>query len=168
MGFYFFSYFANLKYMPVERSAGIIVFRNTPKGRRFLVIRSHRKKPQIGKKKFSKEHWDFPKGRLEKREKGIEAARREAKEEVGIKKIELLPDFKETVQYFTWREGRPILKFVAMFLGRTQTFKVKLSWEHDKYGWLAYKDASKMITLPPMKKALEKAERFLKGMANRV
>jgi bis(5'-nucleosidyl)-tetraphosphatase len=141
--------------MPVERSAGMIIFRNTPEGRRYLIIRasqSHIPKPDF---------WDFPKGILEKGETGLDAAEREAKEEVGIEDFELIPHFKETVNYFTRREGKPVPKFVAMFLAEVKNDKVNLSWEHDKYEWLRYEEAYKRISLPQMKKVLEKAEKFL-------
>lgn len=126
-----------------------------------MVIRSSRTNPQVGNKKFSKEHWDFPKGRLEEKETGLAAAIRESREEVGIEEINVLPDFKETVRYFTWRDKKPIPKFVAMFLAEVKTEKIKLSWEHDAYEWLSYKEAFERISLPQMKKALETAEKFL-------
>lgn len=141
--------------MPVERSAGIILFRNTSRGRRYLVIRSSNHIPERG------EFWDFPKGRLEKGETGLQAAEREAREEVGIEKFEIVLGFKETVRYFTWRDGRRVPKFVAMFLARIEKEKVILSWEHDKFEWLSYVEALDRISLKPMKAVLEKAEKFL-------
>lgn len=147
--------------MPAERSAGIILFRNTPKGRRYLVIRASRSKAEIAEGKFVKEFWDFPKGRLETGESGIDAAKREAFEEAGIKDFELIPEFKETIKYFTRREGKFIPKFVALFLAESKTDQVKLSWEHDKYEWLSYNEALERVTLKEMKKALESAENFL-------
>ncbi len=144
--------------MPVERSAGIIIFRNTSEGRKYLVIRSsyHGKD---GKHNF----WDFPKGLLEKGEEGIGAAKREAVEEAGIKDFELVPEFKETVRYFTRRSPEPkaVMKFVAMFLAETKVDQVKLSWEHDAYEWLAYEAAHERITVLQMKSALDSAENFL-------
>lgn len=139
--------------MPVERSAGIIFFRNTPKGRAYLVIRSSNHIPERG------EFWDFPKGRLEAGESGLQAAERESHEEVGIKNYQLLSDFKETVKYFTKRSGR--MKFVAMFLAEAKNAKVKLSWEHDKYEWLSFEEARTRISVDTMKSALGKAEEFL-------
>lgn len=148
--------------MPVERSAGMILFRNTPRGRRYLVIRSSRGASIIAEKKRIKEFWDLPKGILEKGEKGIDAARREVKEEVGIANLEITPNFKETVRYFTWREGKSILKFAALFLAEAKTDKIKLSWEHDKYEWLPHGEACERISLPQMREALKAAEEFLK------
>lgn len=147
--------------MPVERSAGIIIFRNTPQGRRYLVIRSSRDKSTIAKGKDVKEFWDLPKGVLEKGETGMDAAKREAKEEVGIENLRIVPAFKETVHYFTRRDGKPAPKYVAMFLGEVKTDTIVLSWEHDKYEWLPHKEAYERVTLKPMGGALEKAERFL-------
>lgn len=141
--------------MPVERSAGIILYQKTPRGRRYLVIRSSSHIPKRG------EFWDFPKGRLEKGETGIQTAEREAREEVGIEKFEIVPGFKETVRYFTWRDGKRVPKFVALFLARAKTDRVKLSWEHDQHAWLPYVEARERVSLPQMKKALDAAEQFL-------
>lgn len=149
--------------MPVERSAGIIIFRNTSEGRKYLILRSSRSESEVAKGKFAKEFLDFPKGQLETGEKGIDAAYREAEEEAGFRDLELMPGFKETVRYFTRREGKPIPKFVAMFLAKAKTDKVKLSWEHDKYEWLTYEETKKRLSLPQMKKALEAADSFLKA-----
>lgn len=147
--------------MPVERSAGIILFRNTPEGRKYLVIRSSRSIPE------RPEFWDFPKGRLDRKETGIEAAAREAKEEVGIEEFSPVTEFKNTVQYFTRRDGKPIPKFVALFLAESKTEEVNLSWEHDAYKWLPFAEAREHISLPQMKKALEQAEGFLAEKENR-
>ncbi len=153
--------------MPVERSAGIIIFRNTPKGRKYLVLRASRSKTEIAKGKFIKEFWDFPKGRLEPGERGVDAALRESEEEAGVDDIKLIPKFKETVRYFVWknrdRNKKATLKFVALFLAESKTDKVKLSWEHDKYEWLSFKEVEERVTLKEMKKALAAADSFLKA-----
>ena len=139
--------------MPVERSAGIIFFLKTPQGTRYLVIRSSKSAS------YRKDFWDFPKGRVEKGETGLQAAVREAREETGIDDFEIDPNFKETVRYFTWRDGKRIPKFVAMLLVEAKTDKVKLSWEHDAYKWLSLEEACKKLST--MKKALKKADDHL-------
>jgi len=150
--------------MPVERSAGMIVFRNTPHGRRYLIIRSSRNASYIAKWKNIPEFWDLPKGILEKGEKGIDAALREAEEEAGIsrQKLRLVEGFKKTVRYFTRRDGKTVLKFVALFLAESKTAKVQLSWEHDIFVWLPYGDARRKLSLPQMREAVIAAEAFLK------
>lgn len=142
--------------MPVERSAGIIFFRNTPEGRRYLIVRSARDIPD------RPEFWDIPKGRLEKGEtRGIDAAVREAKEETGIDNFSVIPEFKYTARYFTRREGKPIPKFVAVFLAEAHDDQVRLSWEHDAYRWVSYEEAMAMKPFTTMKPALKAAEEFL-------
>src|SRR3989344_2624848 len=118
--------------MPVLRSAGIILFRETPDGRKYLILRAARKDDRP-------EFWDIPKGELDKGESGIEGATREVKEETGIKDFSLIPDFKHTAQYFTRRDGKSIMKFVAVFLAKTSDDKVKLSLEHDAFEWATFK-----------------------------
>lgn len=142
----------------MERSAGIIIFRESPaSSREYLIIRSSRQ--DLSRPEF----WDFAKGLLKPGEKGLEAARREAKEEVGLEKFEIREEFKETVRYFTRRDGKPIPKFVAMFLAKVELGddEIVLSWEHDQYLWLPYQEAHDRLSLPQMKKALEAAETFL-------
>ena len=105
--------------------------------------------------------WDIPKGLLDGGEKGIDAARREVQEETGITNIGLVSDFKETVRYFTRREGKPIPKFIAVFFGEVKDDAVALSWEHDRFEWLPYDAARERLTRKEMKDALVKAEAFL-------
>ncbi|OGZ95846.1 MAG: hypothetical protein A2847_01280 [Candidatus Sungbacteria bacterium RIFCSPHIGHO2_01_FULL_50_25] len=147
--------------MSVERAAGIIIYRDTPEGRKYLLLRASRDESTLAPGKRVKEFWDFPKGRLEKGETGLEAAGREAEEEAGLDDIEIIQGFKQTVQYFTFRTGKPVPKYVAMFLGRVASKAVTLSWEHDEYLWLGYEDAKKRITISKMKDALQAAEDFL-------
>ena len=147
--------------MPVLRSAGFVIFRNTPRGRRYLALRASRSESTIAKGKTVKEFWDFSKGALEKGETAMEAALRETKEETGITKLIIVSGFKHTVRYFTMRAGTRALKFVAMFLAETKTSRAALSWEHDRSEWLAYGDAEKRITLPQMREVLAAAEAFL-------
>ncbi|MEK7077421.1 MAG: NUDIX domain-containing protein [Patescibacteria group bacterium] len=147
--------------MPVERSAGIIIYRDTQEGRKYLLLRASRDEATLAPGRRVKDFWDFPKGRLEKGETGLEAACREAEEEAGLDDIEIHLDFKHTVQYFTFRTGIPVPKYVAMFLGRVASDAVTLSWEHDECSWLSYEDAKNRITIPKMKNALEEAEKFL-------
>lgn len=146
--------------MSVERSAGLIIFRKTPQGRRYLVVRSSRKFPN------RPEFWDVPKGVLEKGETGLDAALRETKEEVSISNPEIIKGFKATARYFTRRSGKPVPKFVALFLARVKSPRVALSWEHDTFLWLPFEEAKKHLSLAPIKKALEEAEAFLNTHGN--
>lgn len=149
--------------MPVLRSAGFVIYRETPRGRRYLVLRASRAESTVAKGKVVKEFWDFSKGTLEKGETGRDAAVRETKEETGITDFSIIDGFKETARYFTWANGKRAIKFVAMFLAEAKTARVALSWEHDRFLWLPYDKACQRITLEPMKKVLRATEKFLRA-----
>lgn len=143
--------------MPVERSAGVIFFNEIKGNRRYLILHST---PSSDYPDF----WDFSKGVLEGNEVGVDAALREAKEETGIVDFRIVDGFKYTARYFRKNRGGTgvIPKFVTLFLARAKSDTVTLSWEHERYEWLPYKEACERLTNKEMKKALEAAEIFLK------
>ncbi len=113
-----------------------------------------------------KEYWDLPKGHIEKGEEIEGTVRREVEEETGLKNIELVEGFKETVKYFFRVKDKNILKFVTFYLAETKTKEVKISEEHIGFEWLPYKEALKKLTFKNAKGILQKANDFLsaKGM----
>ena len=141
--------------MPVERSAGAIIFRETKKGREYLLIQ-HPDNNEKGKPG----HWDFPKGHIEKGETTEEAVRREVKEETGIFRLVFVPRFKETIRYFVKVGDQRRLKFVVFFLAKTRQEKIKISWEHQGYAWLPYQEAYQRLTYPNAKHILTHAHAF--------
>jgi len=144
-----------------EQVAGVILFRFSLEGREYLVIRSSHVPAEIAPKKFVPEFWEFPKGRLEHGEWGIDGARREAEEEVGMIKMEFIPDFAQTFNYTTYRDGTPISKEVTMYLAQVHDADINLSREHGDYTWLFLDDALRRVTLPEMKGALRAAGAYL-------
>jgi len=141
--------------MPVEKSAGAVIFRREGKESLFLLL--HYPSPA----KTPKEYWDFPKGHIEKGEKEIETVRREVKEETGLKDIKFIEEFKEWIKYFFRFKEKNILKFVTFYLAETKTKKITISGEHSGYEWLAYKKALEKLTFKNAKKILKKANDFL-------
>lgn len=137
--------------MPVIRSAGAVIFRKTPRWREYLLIKHS---PPY-------DHWDFPKGHIEKGEKTVDAVLREVKEETGISKVIIIPGFKETIRYFVNYTGEKTLKFVVYFLAETKEKKVKISFEHSDSAWLNFEKAQKQITYKTSKSILKKADEFL-------
>ena len=135
--------------MPIEKSAGAVIFRRQNKKIYYLLLH------------YQAGHWDFPKGNIEKKEKPEETARREIFEETGIKDIEFVPGFKETIKYFYKLKGKNIFKIVTFFLAETKTKKVKISWEHLNFKWLPYKEALEQITFKNTKEILQKANDLL-------
>jgi len=140
--------------MPVERSAGAIIFRKEGDTSFFLLLHY----PGF---RGPKSHWDFPKGNIERGEKLEETVRREVQEETGIKDVTIIKGFKETIKYFFKFEGKNILKFVTFFLAETKEKQVKISQEHIGFEWLPYKEALEQITFKNAKEILQKANDFL-------
>ena len=135
-----------------ERSAGAVVFRDTPGGRRYLLLQN------AGR-------WDFPKGGVEKGESELQTVLREVGEETGLKDIELVPGFRKVIEYFYRRDGKNIHKQVVYMLARTGEEKVKISFEHQGFGWFGYHEALERASYDNSKMTLEEAEKFQRSMA---
>lgn len=172
--------------MPVERSAGAVIYRQTKKGREYLLIQHQDEvnkrtsrparpvtdpaPPGAGRRHGRlisngvKGHWDFPKGHIEKGETTEETVRREVREETGLSRIEFIPGFKETIRYFVNFGNEKRLKFVVFFLAKAPArAKIKISREHQDFIWLPYKEAYEYLTYRNAKEVVEKAEEFLTG-----
>jgi len=142
--------------MPIEKSAGAIVFRREEGKIHYLLLHY----PGF---RGDRTHWDFPKGQIEKGESIADTAKREVEEETGIKELRILPGFKETMKYFFKFKGENIMKFVTFFLAASEEKKVKLSYEHIGFKWLPYDEAIKQLTYNNAKAILKKADSFLSG-----
>lgn len=135
--------------MPVEKSAGAIIFYRADKKIEYLLLHH-----QWG-------HWDFPKGNIEKGEKLEETVKREVKEETGIEDIKFTPSFKESIKYFYKLKGKNVFKIVIFLLAETKTKEVKISWEHIGFKWLPYGEILEQLTFKNAKEILKKANHFL-------
>ena len=135
--------------MKREISAGAIVFIKE-KEPIFLLLH------------YEEGHWDFPKGHIEGKETDTETVKREVEEETGIKDIEILPNFKEKIQYYFKFKGELIRKEVVFYLAKTSTKKIKISFEHIGFEWLPYEKAIEKLTYKNAKEILKKADNFLK------
>ena len=118
-----------------EISAGLVIFRRTEDGPKYLIL-YHRGS-----------YWNFPKGKLESEERSFDAALRETSEETGIKghNLRLLKGFQANERYsFRGREGK-VFKIVIFYLAETRSPHVQLSDEHQGYGWFLYRDGMKIL-----------------------
>lgn len=138
--------------MPVERSAGAVIFRKGTKEALYLLLH------------YEEGHWDFPKGHIEAGEKTEETVRREVHEETGISRLVFVKGFKETIRYFFRVKKSRILKFVVYYLAGTSQRKVKLSSEHVSYKWLPFSEAKERITFATSQKVLKRAHATLKAL----
>jgi len=142
--------------MPVERSAGAIILRKESGKPLFLLLHY----PSLNHR-ADKEYWDLPKGHIEKNEDILETVRREIFEETGLKEVNFIEGFKETIKYFFKWEGKNILKFVTYYLVETKTEEVKISPEHIGFRWLPFEEALKQLTFKNAKEILKKANDYL-------
>lgn len=141
--------------MPVERSAGAVIFRKEGDKTFYLLLH------YPSSAKAPKEYWDFPKGHIEKGEKIEETIKREVREETGLDDIRLVEDFKEWIKYFFKFKGKNVFKIVTFLLAETKTKEVKVSFEHLGYEWLSYEKALEKLTFKNAKEILKKANQYL-------
>src|SRR3989344_8413513 len=97
-----------------EISAGIIVYRRTEDGLRFLILY------------LRGSYWNFPKGKIESEEKSLAAALRETREETGLSAHDLRVEknFKTYERFFFRREGQRVFKIVILYLAETRNPRV--------------------------------------------
>ena len=142
-----------------EISAGIIIYRQTHEGIKFLLLY------------HGGNYWGFPKGKLEANEKSFRAALREVGEETGIPSRDL--KFKEWFRVydryvFTRSEPKTtgkekIFKIVTYYLAETHNPRVRISYEHEGYGWFFYKDGMKLLKHRNLRDNLHKANELIQS-----
>lgn len=148
-----------------EISAGIIIYRKTKEGPKFLLLY------------HGGRYWSFPKGKIETlpkdgrggREKPIKetsfrAAIRETAEETGLRPSDLKPKsrFKAYEKYIFFRGKQRVFKIVIFYLAETSERQVKISEEHEGFGWFRYQDAKRLLKVHKEPVALlEKAYNFI-------
>ena len=150
--------------MPIEKSAGAVVFRREGKNIFYLLLH------YPSGSRTAKDYWDFPKGHIERGEKEIETVKREVKEETGLEDIKFVEGFKEWVKYFFRFQGKTVFKIVTFYLvetpyqnkfGTGQAKEVKISEEHIGYKWLPYEEALNQLKFKNAKRILKKANDYL-------
>lgn len=135
-----------------EKSAGAVVFRDTPGGRMYLLLQN------AGR-------WDFPKGGVEEGESELDTVLREVEEETGLKDLKIHEGFRKVIEYFYRRDGKNVHKQVVYLLASTRSERVKISFEHQGYGWFPYPEAVKKASYNNSKVTMTEAERYVRGPA---
>jgi 8-oxo-dGTP pyrophosphatase MutT (NUDIX family) len=136
-----------------EVSAGVIIYRRTKEGPKFLLLY------------HGGRYWNFPKGKIEKTEKGEEtafkAALREVHEETGIAARELkFGDWFKAYDRFIFqsRDKKKVFKTVIYYLAETSKEEIKITPDkHYGYGWFLYKDALRMLIHKNLRANLKRA-----------
>ncbi len=127
-----------------ERSAGTILYQESPLGKKYLLLN------------YPSGHWDFVKGNIEKGETFKQTVLREVKEETGISNIDFIEGFEDKIEYYYQRNGEVIHKEVVFYLACTKTNDVTLSHEHRDYAWLNFNDALMKLTYKTAQKLFKK------------
>ena len=129
-----------------ERSAGAILYQETPSGKLYLLLN------------YPSGHWDFVKGNIEEGEILKQTVLREIKEETGISDVNFVDGFEDKIEYYYQRDGELVHKEVFFFLAKTNTNHVKLSHEHLNFAWLKFNDALQKLTYKTAQNLLKKVK----------
>jgi bis(5'-nucleosidyl)-tetraphosphatase len=132
-----------------ERSAGAVVYRETADGRMYLLLQN------AGR-------WDFPKGGVEKGESELQTVMREVMEETGLD-VTLVPGFRKVIEYFYRRDGKNVHKLVVYRLAVAGDKNVRISFEHQAYGWFPYEEALERASYDNSKVTLTAAEQYVRA-----
>lgn len=150
--------------MQKEISAGIIIYRKTQEGLKFLILY------------HGKGYWNFPKGKIEHEERSFQTAIREIREETGLlrKDLNIANNFKAYERFTFWRkigeQKEKIFKIVIFYLAETDKKVILISDKeegqpHEGFGWFTYKEAMKVLTKnADSRKILSQAYQFLRNL----
>lgn len=126
------------------KAAGVLLYRKTAGGSlKWLMLRDR-----------STRHWDPVKGRREPGETAVEAARRECREETGIRVTVDSSHRRIRVRYDNW-SGLP--KQVDYYLIESPTKQVHLSGEHIEARWMLLDDVLRRSSRPEIKRLFRQA-----------
>jgi len=139
-----------------ERSAGAVLFNDIGSSRQYLLLR------------YPAGHWDFPKGNVEKGESEGQTVLREVNEETGLDDVKLIDGFRRKIEYFYRRESKSVHKEVVFLLAETKKEDVKLSLEHQAYGWFSFREALEKVTYNNSRRTLLQAQKYLEATVGRV
>ena len=150
--------------MAREISAGIIIYRRTKEGPKFLILYHGGK------------YWSFPKGKIEekldpgkkeppRKETAFKTALREVREETGLTSADLKfrEWFKTYDRYIYTRDKNKIFKIVIYYLAESRKREIKISDEHEGYGWFLYRDAQRILIHKNLKDNLKNAYDIIRG-----
>lgn len=128
----------------VRRSCGVIPYRRTDEGIRYLVLLQ------------TNGFWSFPKGHMEQFESETDTALRELKEETGLSAV-LHPDFRETVRY-PMSNGK--IKQVVLFPGEATGEVTLQRGEAVGFRWVTAQEA-KALLHPDFTPVMDRVQQYL-------
>ena len=133
-----------------ERSAGVVLVRETADGPPLFLLLDYGK------------YWDYAKGHVEKGEDDLATARRELLEETGIREVSFVGGFRREMVYFFRSRRGLVRKTVIFFLAKTRVQDVLLSDEHVDFIWLDGPAALGRLTYAGARQVLQVAIEHLR------
>ncbi len=103
--------------------------------------------------------WELVHGHIEKSEKPVAAARRELREETGLRTKKL---YSITVNPF-YLLANDTVQVALVFAAIVDSERVTLGPEHDRYEWISVAAAAKRLTWPRDAESLRHARQLLKS-----
>ncbi len=138
----------------LSRFIECIVFKNHTFDPKFLVLkRSDDAKVHPG-------IWQIVTAKIDDGEKAYETARREVKEETGLKPVELYVAPSINHFYNFWDDS---INLIPVFIAEVDSDDVKISDEHSEFEWLSFEDAFGRIHWENQRKMLEETYKHLKS-----
>lgn len=99
-------------------------------------------------------------------ERSYETALREIYEETGLRQSDLsmTPNFKAFERFVFQHQKEKIFRVVILYLAETKNPQVRISGEHEGFGWFTIAEAKKILTKhPDTFRILQRAHWFLKN-----
>ena len=141
-----------------EQSAGAVVFRRTPEGLRFLLLKIREPfRPPY------EPYWGLPKGHIETGEASQQSAAREVEEEAGLTDLNFIDGFEEQIVVDFTRQitgelpPERVQKTVTYFLAETKTEQVKIEEPHLDHAWLSPEEAAETVKYDGVRQVVRKA-----------
>lgn len=132
-----------------DKAIGVIVYYKSKRTLKFLIL------------KHKKGHWSFAKGHSEKGESPLQTAKRELKEEAGIKNVKFVSEKVLLNEKYTFKKksGRNVYKSVDYFIAGVNSDEVKIDFDEIMdYRWRSLNQSEKLLTYKLSQKTLEKAK----------
>lgn len=146
-----------------EISAGIIIYRKTKDGLKFLILYHGRG------------YWNFPKGKIQSEEKSLQAALREIWEETGLHSndLKIIGGFKTYEKFSFWKclgnKNVKVFKIIILYLAETKEKVIDIhdlkseNEPQEGYAWFTYREALGVLAkYKNSQRALIRAADFLR------